>query len=77
LLPRRWCSRNDAIGNVTVMATALAVWATRSSLPDLLVAGIMAGVFLTSAAQILRQAIVEYTAGGDASALVEIGSRRI
>jgi Co/Zn/Cd efflux system component len=70
------CSRNDAIGNVAVMAASLAVWATRSSLPDLLVAGIMAGVFLTSAAQILRQAIVEYMADGDASALVEIGSGR-
>ncbi len=53
------CSRNDAIGNVAVMIAALAVWRTESAWPDLLVAGIMAGVFLTSSAQILRQAWAE------------------
>jgi Co/Zn/Cd efflux system component len=69
------CSRNDAIGNVTVMAAALAVWGTRSPWPDLLVAGIMAGVFLTSSVQILRQALFEYAAGGNAPTMVETGSR--
>lgn len=53
------CSRNDAIGNVAVMIAALAVWKTTSAWPDLLVAGIMAGIFLTSATQILRQAWLE------------------
>ncbi len=53
------CSRNDAIGNVAVMIAALAVWGTTSAWPDLLVAGIMAGIFLTSATQILRQAWLE------------------
>ena len=53
------CSRNDAIGNVAVMIAALAVWGTESAWPDLLVAGIMAGVFLTSSTQILRQAWAE------------------
>lgn len=53
------CSRNDAIGNVAVMIAALAVWRTESAWPDLLVAGIMAGVFLTSSTQILRQAWAE------------------
>jgi Co/Zn/Cd efflux system component len=53
------CSRNDAIGNVAVMIAALAVWESASAWPDLLVAGIMAGVFLTSSTQILRQAWVE------------------
>lgn len=53
------CSRNDAIGNVAVMIAALAVWGSASAWPDLLVAGIMAGVFLTSSTQILRQAWVE------------------
>lgn len=57
------CSRNDAIGNVAVMAAALAVWGTHTAWPDLLVAGIMAGVFLTSSVQILRQAFAEYAAG--------------
>ena len=53
------CSRNDAIGNVAVMVAAIAVWQTASAWPDLLVAGIMAGVFLTSSAQILRQGWLE------------------
>jgi len=53
------CSRNDAIGNVIVMIAASGVWATHSAWPDLLVAGIMALLFLTSAIQILRQAMAE------------------
>ena len=32
------CSRNDAIGNVVVMAAALGVWGTSSAWPDLAVA---------------------------------------
>jgi Co/Zn/Cd efflux system component len=54
------CSRNDAIGNVAVMFAALAVWATATAWPDLIVATIMSGIFLTSATQILRQAWSEY-----------------
>jgi Co/Zn/Cd efflux system component len=54
------CSRNDAIGNVIVMGAALAVWRTETPWPDLLVAGIMASIFLTSSIQILRQAWTEY-----------------
>ncbi|MBN9290019.1 MAG: cation transporter, partial [Hyphomicrobium denitrificans] len=50
------CSRNDAIGNVAVMIAALGVWGSASAWPDLMVAGIMACVFLTSSTQILRQA---------------------
>ena len=38
----------------------LGVWGTASAWPDLIVAGIMAGLFLTSAIQILRQAMREY-----------------
>ena len=53
------CSRNDAIGNVAVMIASVAVWGTESAWPDLLVAEIMAGVFLTSSTQILRQAWAE------------------
>jgi Co/Zn/Cd efflux system component len=53
------CSRNDAIGNVAVMIAALGVWGSASAWPDLLVAGIMACVFLTSSMQILRQAWFE------------------
>ena len=66
------CSRNDAIGNVVVMAAAVAVWWTTSAWPDLIVAGIMAGLFLSSAVQILRQAWAEYrSTGSDAPVLAE------
>ena len=61
------CSRNDAIGNVIVMGAAAAVWGTSSKWPDLAVAGIMAGLFLTSAVQILRQAWSEYRSGNGAT----------
>ncbi len=49
------CSRNDAIGNVAVMLAALGVWGSATAWPDLIVAGIMAGLFLTSAVQIISQ----------------------
>ncbi len=53
------CSRNDAIGNVAVVFAAAAVWATASAWPDLIVATLMALLFLNSSAKILRQAWVE------------------
>ena len=57
------CSRNDAIGNIAVMVAALAVWGTATKWPDLLVAAIMAGLFLTSSIQILRQSFKEMQEG--------------
>jgi Co/Zn/Cd efflux system component len=54
------CSRNDAVGNVAVMVAALAVWGATSAWPDLVVAAIMAGLFLWSSTQILRQSWQEY-----------------
>jgi len=56
------CSRNDAIGNIVVMVAALGVWGTATAWPDLIVAGLMAGIFLSSSVQILRQAWAEYKA---------------
>lgn len=53
------CSRNDAIGNVAVMFAAFGVWGTATGWPDLIVAGIMAGLFLSSAFQIIQQAMRE------------------
>lgn len=53
------CSRNDAIGNVAVMLAALGVWGTASGWPDLIVAGVMASLFLSSSFQIVRQALEE------------------
>lgn len=53
------CSRNDAIGNIAVMAAAGGVWATGTPWPDLVVAGLMASVFLISATQIIAAARTE------------------
>lgn len=50
------CSRNDAIGNVAVMLAALGVFGTGSAWPDLIVAAVMAGLFLNSARHIIQQA---------------------
>lgn len=50
------CSRNDVIGNLAVVLAASGVWATNTVWPDLLVAGIMASLFLSGAVQIIRQA---------------------
>lgn len=58
------CSRNDAIGNVVVMAAALGVWGTSTAWPDLAVATLMAAIFCTSSVQILRQAWAEYCLKG-------------
>ncbi len=54
------CSRNDAIGNIAVMAAAGAVWFTASAWPDLIVAAIMAAMFLNASVQIIRQALREH-----------------
>ncbi len=53
------CSRNDAIGNVAVIGAGLLVAATASALPDLLVAVLLAGLFLRSSVSIARQAFSE------------------
>lgn len=56
------CSRNDAIGNVAVLLAASGVWATQTGWPDLIVAGLMASLFLSSSVQIIRQALTERAA---------------
>ena len=61
------CSRNDAIGNVAVMAAALGVWGTASGWPDVIVAAVMAGLFLWSSFQIVGQALSERRATADES----------
>ncbi len=50
------CTRNDALGNLAVLAAALGVFGTGSAWPDLIVASIMAGLAITAAIQVLRQA---------------------
>lgn len=61
------CSRNDAIGNVAVMLAAAAVWATQTRWPDLVVAGLMASLFLYSSMRILQQSIAEMRGDGAAA----------
>ncbi|TVR95435.1 MAG: cation transporter [Rhodospirillales bacterium] len=53
------CSRNDAIGNVAVIAAAGLVFLTGTAWPDLAVALVMAALFLHSATGIIRQAVGE------------------
>lgn len=53
------CSRNDAIGNLAVIVAAGAVYYTQTAWPDLVVAFLMAALFLHSAFLILRQATSE------------------
>ena len=56
----RLCSCNDAIGNVAVMLAALGVWNTATGWLDVIVAAILASLFLNSAHKILRQALAEW-----------------
>jgi len=63
------CSRNDAIGNVAVLFAALAVYLSSTPWPDLIVAVLMAGLFLNSARQIISQARGEIADQHKASAL--------
>ncbi len=56
------CSRNDVIGNTLVMLAALGVWGTATAFPDIAVAVIMAGLNLSSARVIIRQARSELNA---------------
>lgn len=50
------CSRNDAIGNLAVMAAALGVFGTGRSWPDLAVAAIMAALAIWGSIDVFRQA---------------------
>jgi Co/Zn/Cd efflux system component len=50
------CTRNDAIGNLVVMAAALGVFGTHSAWPDLAVAGVMALLALSAARSVIGQA---------------------
>lgn len=50
------CSRNDAIGNVAVIAAALGVFGTGANWPDLAVAAVMAVLGLSAARTVIAQA---------------------
>jgi Co/Zn/Cd efflux system component len=53
------CSRNDVLGNLAVLLAALGVFGTGTGWPDLIVAGIMAGLALQGAVLVVRQALLE------------------
>jgi Co/Zn/Cd efflux system component len=53
------CTRNDAIGNVAVLAAAAGVFGSGTGWPDYVVAAIMSGLALVGAFQVTRQAIQE------------------
>lgn len=57
------CTRNDAIGNLAVMAAALGVFGTGTAWPDLLVASLMAALALYGGGSVLRQARHELKTG--------------
>ena len=62
------CSRNDALGNLAVMAAALGVFGTGSAWPDLLVAAVMAALALSASRAVLQQARQELRQAGGVSA---------
>jgi Co/Zn/Cd efflux system component len=62
------CSRNDAIANIAVLAAALGVFGTGAGWPDIVVAAIMAGLSVSGAVRIIRQALAELRPGPMAAA---------
>lgn len=56
------CTRNDALGNLAVMAAALGVLGTGTAWPDLAVAFIMASLALSGGWSVIRQARQELAA---------------
>jgi Co/Zn/Cd efflux system component len=53
------CSRNDVIGNLAVLLAAVGVFGTGTGWPDVIVAGMMAGLGVQGAAQVMRHALQE------------------
>ncbi len=58
------CSRNDALGNVAVLAAALGVFGTGRAWPDLTVAALMAALAICGGIQIIRQSRAELAESG-------------
>lgn len=53
------CSRNDALANIAVILAAGGVFVTASGWPDIAVAALIAGLSLSAAFQVMRQALAE------------------
>ncbi len=56
------CSRNDAIGNLLVIAAASGVFLSATAWPDLIVGGVIASLQLSAAWSIVSQAVRELRA---------------
>ncbi|MES2095934.1 MAG: cation transporter [Pseudomonadota bacterium] len=65
------CSRNDAIGNLAVVAAAAGVLGTGTQWPDLAVAAVMAALGVSGGLQIIVQAMRELTPDGGRPAVVD------
>ncbi|GGO92990.1 MULTISPECIES: cation transporter [Stakelama] len=66
------CSRNDAIGNIAVVAAAAGVFGTGTAWPDLIVAAIMAALGISGGWQILRHAMRDLSEARSARESVSI-----
>ena len=55
------CSRNDVIANVAVLLAAAGVGLTDSAWPDIIVGLAIAGLFATSAVDVIRSAVQPVT----------------
>lgn len=62
------CSRNDAIGNLAVIAAALGVFGSGHGWPDFAVAAIMAGLSIQGGAEIVRHARRDLATAGQGEA---------
>lgn len=72
------CSRNDAIGNLAVVAAAVGVLGTGTQWPDLAVAAIMATLGVSGGLQIILQAKAELSPGmGEAELIAPPGRPKI
>jgi Co/Zn/Cd efflux system component len=69
------CSRNDAIGNLAVLAAAAGVFGTGTGWPDLIIAAIMATLGMSGGWQIVRQAAGELRP--DPKAAVQAATQRL
>jgi Co/Zn/Cd efflux system component len=56
------CTRNDVLGNLAVLLAALGVFGTGTGWPDVVVAGLMAGLALQGAFVVVRQSTTELKA---------------
>ena len=54
------CTRNDAVGNLAVLAAAIGVLGTATGYPDYIVAAILAYLSMSAGWQTLRQALGEH-----------------